>query len=102
MFEEKMAAVVNMEESLARDMPLDASIHTVNLPPDDPKRLEVVAREVYTQYRHIFKDYEEAEYFTMLPLSMKQREHVLTRAVALHERAVEEKRMFEDSIVSGR
>ena len=99
MFEEKMAAVVNMEESLARDMPLDASIHTVNLPPDDPKQLEVVAREVYTQYRHIFKDYEEAEYFTMLPLSMKQRDHVLTRAVALHERRIEEKKLYDDVAV---
>ena len=70
------------EESLARDMPLNARIHTAEIPPDDPKQLEVVARSLYNQYRHVFKDYEEAEYFTMLPLSMRQRDHVLARAVA--------------------
>ena len=80
------------EESLARDMPLNARIHTAEIPPDDPKQLEVVARSLYNQYRHVFKDYEEAEYFTMLPLSMRQRDHVLARAVAFHGQALEEKK----------
>jgi hypothetical protein len=38
----------------------------------------------------------------MLPLSMKQREHVLARAVQLSERDREQKRLYEDSVQSDR
>ena len=102
MVEEKMKMAVAYEESLARDTPVTAAIHTVELPPDDAKSLEAVARDVYGEYRHIFKNFEEAEYFSMLPLSVKQRDHVLSRAVALHDRKQEEKKMLEDKCVSGR
>ncbi len=102
MVEEKMKMAVAYEESLARDTPLTAAIHTAQLPPDDARSLEAVARDVYGTYRHIFKNFEEAEYFAMLPLSVKQRDHVLARAVALYERAQEEKKLVEDRCVSER
>ena len=100
LFEEKDRCVVAAEENAARDAPLDARIHTVEMPPDDEKGLSVDAREVYNEHRHLFKNYEEAEYFAMLPLSMKQREHVLARAVQFSERDREQKRLYEDAVQS--
>ena len=93
LFEEKDRLVVAAEEAEARDVDVAARIHVVELPPDDVKGVELQAREVYNEYRHLFKSYEEAEYFSMLPLSVKQRSHVLARAVALNERDTEEKRL---------
>ena len=100
MHDMKMREVVALEEKEGRDAPLDARIHTVSMPPDDEKGLSVDAREVYNEHRHLFKSYEEAEYFAMLPLSMKQREHVLARAVQLSERDREQKRLYEDAVQS--
>ncbi len=102
MNDEKLQEVVALEERAARDTPLDATIHTADLPPDDEKGLAIDAREVYNAHRHLFKSYEEAEYFAMLPLSTKKREHVPARAVYFGERAREEKRLYEGMIQSER
>ena len=100
MHDMKMRDVIALEEKASRDAPLDARIHTVDMPPDDEKGLSIAAREVYNEHRHLFKSYEEAEYFAMLPLSMKQREHVLARAVQFSDRDREEKRLYEDAVQS--
>ena len=100
LFEEKYRLVVAAEEAEGRDVDVAARIHVVELPPDDVKGVELQAREVYNEYRHLFKSYEEAEYFSMLPLSVKQRSHVLARAVALSERDNEEKRLSSGTLQS--
>jgi hypothetical protein len=102
MHDMKMRELVALEEKAGRDAPLDARIHTVDMPPDDEKGLSIAAREVYNENRTLFKSYEEAEYFAMLPLSMKQRDHVLARAVQFSERDREEKKLYESMVQSDR
>lgn len=71
------------EEKGACDMPLDARIHTVHLPPDGQAEAEREALHVHSRYAHLFTNSEEATYFSMLPLDTAARETVLKRALEI-------------------
>jgi hypothetical protein len=71
------------EEKKACDTPLGARIHTAQLPPDCEAEAGREAMRVHARYGDLFKNYEEAEYFSMLPLDKAARETVLKRAIAL-------------------
>lgn len=71
------------EEKGACDTPLDARIHTVQLPPDGQAEVERDALAVHSRYAHLFKNSEEATYFSMLPLDTAARESVLKRALEI-------------------
>jgi hypothetical protein len=76
-----MAAKPNVdmieEEKEAYDTNLNARIHGADLPPEGIEECIREARAYYDRNRNIFKSFEEAEYFFMLPLSERQRVRVL-------------------------
>ena len=67
------------EEVDALDTPLDARIHRVELPPQTKQEVDDVADKLWRDYP-CFKSREDAEYFSMLPLSRQDSVAVLTRA----------------------
>ena len=71
------------EEKLAYDTPLDARIHTSVLPPHTDQELKAEAERVYLEGKGVFKDLQEAEYFSMLPLSKEDRMKILTRTLEI-------------------
>ena len=71
------------EEVDAIDMPLNARIHRVPVPDDSVTGVEDEVNRVYSQYRQVFTSKEDAEYFSMLPLSDTDRDRVLKRAKEL-------------------
>lgn len=71
------------EELDALDVPVGARINTVQLPPQTPQAVEDDARALFVQYAHLLPTIEDAEYFSMLPLSASDRSKILTRATEL-------------------
>lgn len=68
------------EEKAACDTPLDARIHTAELPPQTAKEVEAAADALYKRFADVFSSYEDAEYFSMLPLDKQARMKVINRA----------------------
>jgi len=89
------------EEASACDTPLDAKIHTAQLPPSTQKELDADTQALYVNHRGVFKDYQEAEYFAMLPLSKADRVRILARAGELEKQEARTKSVWSDP-VSGR
>jgi hypothetical protein len=75
---DERAALIE-EEKLGCDTPLDSRIHTAPLPLPTSRELEVEAERVYAAGKGIFKDMQEAEYFSMLPLTKRDRLAVIKR-----------------------
>lgn len=71
------------EEKAALDTPLDAAIHTARLHPDTQEAFETEAKAFYAAHSDVFASYEEAEYFSMLPLNKSGRRQVMDRALQL-------------------
>tara|TARA_B110000046_G_C12949911_1_gene379656 strand:- start:388 stop:675 length:288 start_codon:yes stop_codon:yes gene_type:complete len=79
------------EEKLACDTPLSSRIHRVKLPATNEKEVELEAQSCYLKYNNLFQAYEDAEYFSMLPLTQTTRQAVLERAIVLEEEARHQK-----------
>jgi hypothetical protein len=72
------------EERAALETPLDARINSVDVPPETKEQWKEVSRDICQRYRHLFKNREEAELFSMLPLTTdEQRDRVIKRALEL-------------------
>lgn len=84
MDEETKLALIQ-EEKDALDTPLDARIHTVQLPPQTKQEVEDVAEKLWRDYP-CFRTREDAEYFSMLPLSKEDSILVLKRASELERK----------------
>ena len=80
------------EEVAACDTPLNARIHSIGLPPDTVLACEAEAQAVYVKYSDTFKKFEDAEYFSMLPLDKASRDTVLKRAVELEKERLKNER----------
>lgn len=78
MDEERKLSIIK-EEKDALDTPLDARIHRVELPPQTKQEVEDAADKLWRDYP-CFKSREDAEYFSMLPLSRQDSVAVLVRA----------------------
>jgi len=89
----RQAAALLEEEQEACDTPLDAKIHKVPVPRETEAEVEEEAKNLYAQFCDVFKCKEDAEYFSMLPLSKKDRMTVLKRASEITK---EEKQQQED------
>jgi hypothetical protein len=81
--EKKMSMI--KEEMLAYDSPLDARIHQVKAPPETDRELAADAEMLYAAGTGVFSSYEEAEYFSMLPLTVADRVAVLARTRELQQ-----------------
>jgi hypothetical protein len=81
MDEEKKLAIIQ-EEKDALDTPLDSRIHTVQLPPQTKQKVDDAAEKLWRDYP-CFRTREDAEYFSMLPLSRQDSVMVLERASEL-------------------
>lgn len=75
------------EEKAAYDVPLDSAIHKADVPHETPAELDMEAKTWYSTYMHVFPNFEEAEYFAMLPLSKKDKMGILKRALHFSEEA---------------
>lgn len=73
------------EEKLAYDTPLTSRIHQVKLPPQSIQELEAEINSCHIKYGNLFPSYEDAEYFSMLPLTDETRRAVLQRAQVLEQ-----------------
>lgn len=70
------------EEKAALDTPIDARIHTVELPPQSKEEVEAQGDKLWRQFP-CFKTKEDAMYFSMLPLSRQDSVAVLTKAMEI-------------------
>ncbi len=73
------------EEMTACDAPLNAKIHTAELPADSIRGASREAELCYRQYGAHFKSFEDAELFSMLPLDKNHKKLVLMRAIELEK-----------------
>lgn len=78
MDDERKLAIIKEEED-ALETPKDARINHVELPPQTKKEVEDVAEKLWRDYP-CFRSKEDAEYFSMLPLSRQDSQMVLVRA----------------------
>ena len=86
------------EEKMAYDTPLDARIHSVQLPPEGRLETERDTASVYARFADVFKDYEEATYFSMLPLDVAARETVLKRALEIKQETKQKEAEWASSV----
>ena len=70
------------EEKAALDTPIDARIHTVDLPFESKEEIEAKGEKLWRQFP-CFKTKEDAMYFSMLPLSHQDSIAVLTKAMEI-------------------
>ena len=75
-----MNSVLVAEEMAACDTPLHRAIHTAELASEDLRERDGEVAHLVQKYRDVFSSKEDAEYFAMLPLSVKDRVSVLNRA----------------------
>ena len=85
------------EEKAALDTPIDARIHTVELPPQSEKEVDEYGEKLWRQYT-CFKTKEDAMYFSMLPLSRKDSAMVLTRAMEIERQNEKETDKWSDPV----
>jgi hypothetical protein len=71
---------LKQEERLAYETPLTARIHRARAPAESMVEAKKEADYVYNKYRGVFAEYEDAELFSMLPLTAQQRDDVIKRA----------------------
>ena len=90
---DERAALIE-EEKLGCDTPLGARIHTVPSPLETDREIEVEAERLYTQGRGIFKTLQEAEYFSMLPLSKQERLDIIRRTLEIEQEDTETKAIW--------
>ena len=76
----EMNSVLVAEEMEAYDTPLHRAIHTADVPSEDLRERDGEVDQLVQKYRDVFTSKEDAEYFAMLPLSVKDRVSVLNRA----------------------
>lgn len=82
------------EEKAAYEAPLNAAIHRARLQPETQDGLETEAKALYARHGDVFANYEEAEYFAMLPLSKSNRQQVLRRALEISRDEYESKQAW--------
>jgi hypothetical protein len=85
------------EEKSALDTPIDARIHTAELPPQTEKEVEDYCDKMWRQYP-CFKTKEDAMYFSMLPLSRTDSTLVLKRAMEIEKQTQKESDKWRDPI----
>lgn len=98
--QEKTKGELIAEEADACDTPLDAKIHTAQLPPSTQKELDADTQALYVKHSGVFKDYQEAEYFAMLPLSKEDRVRILARAGEFEREEARIKSVWSDPVSS--
>ena len=98
--EQEVKEALIAEEAGACDTPLDAKIHTAQLPPSTQKGIDAETQALYVNHRGVFRDYEDAEYFAMLPLSKEDRVRILARAGELERQGGEAKATWSDPVSS--
>jgi hypothetical protein len=76
----EMNSVLVAEEMAAYDTPLHRAIHTAEVLSEDLRERDEEVTHLVQKYRDVFRSKEDAEYFAMLPLSVKDRVSVLNRA----------------------
>ena len=94
--DEELKTQLITEEIDACDTPLNARIHQVDLQPETELELEAETRKVWAKYSDVFKNYEEAEYFSMLPLSTKDRHEIIKRAKDIQRNSMETKKYWNE------
>lgn len=70
------------EEKAALDTPINARIHTVDLPHESKEEIEAKGEKLWRQFP-CFKTKEDAMYFSMLPLNRQDSMAVLTKAMEI-------------------
>jgi len=85
------------EEKAALDTPINARIHTVEIPPQTEEEANDHGEKLWRQFP-CFKTKEDAMYFSMLPLSPTDSVRVLTRAMELEGQNKKEARMWSDPL----
>jgi hypothetical protein len=79
---------IQEEELLAMDADVSAKIHTAELLSEDMGNREADINAVAAAYKNVFKNKDDAVYFSMLPLTDADRAIVMRRAIELHHEAV--------------
>ena len=85
------------EEKAALDTPIDARIHTVDLPPETKDEVEAKGEKLWKQFP-CFKTKEDAMYFSMLPLDRKDSVMVLQKAIEIEREEAEEAKKWGDPV----
>ena len=73
-----------MEVAKTTDDIVNESVVNAELPPQSIYGYEKKKDAFIARYGHLFRTDEDCEYFNMLPLSKKQKDHVFRRAVELN------------------
>lgn len=85
------------EEKAALDTPIDARIHTVDLPPENHEEIQAKGEKLWRQFP-CFKTKEDAMYFSMLPLSRQDSVAVLTKAMEIEREQNERSKKWSDLV----
>lgn len=85
------------EEKAALDTPIDARIHTVEIPPQSKDEVEAQGEKLWRNFP-CFKTKEDALYFSMLPLSRKDSVMVLQKAIEFEKQELEEREKWGDPV----
>jgi hypothetical protein len=76
---EEQKRIIAEEEAQALETPIDARIHKVEVPPESTLEFDAKVLKLQQQFP-VFASREDAEYFSMLPLSRQDSIAVLQRA----------------------
>lgn len=87
------------EEKAALDTPIDARIHTVELPPQSKEEIEAQGEKLWQQFP-CFSTKEDAMYFSMLPLSRQDSVAVLTKAMEIEREELKQTQKWSDPVSS--
>lgn len=85
------------EEKAALDTPINARIHTVELPPQTEKEVDEYADKLWRTYT-CFKTKEDAMYFSMLPLSRTDSALVLAKAMDIEKQNKKESDTWKEPV----
>jgi hypothetical protein len=77
-------SLVCIDERDDDDPPVSDNVLNAELPPETFHEYGLKRDQYFVKHGHLFKTYEDCEYFNMLPLSKKQKDHVLRRALELN------------------
>lgn len=87
------------EEAQAIETPLDARIHRVEVPSESTLEFDAKVIKLQQQFP-VFASHEDAEYFSMLPLSRQDSIAVLQRAREIQLEGEKEKESWMNQSVS--
>ena len=85
------------EEKAALDAPLNARIHTVDLPPQSKEEVEAQCDKLWRRFP-CFKTKEDAMYFSMLPLSRQDSVAVLAKAMEIEKQMQDDTMKWKDPV----